>query len=118
MSVKPDSDSRNVRLRLDLSGLDAPAILARMQAKSLILLFLVTAQLGCGQTGPLYLPDRSADPSGQRVEQPETVPSNPSPESQRDRKTKPGTEDVPATDTQTPAPLPDPSAPSPTPPGN
>lgn len=97
-----------------------------MQAKpfisSLIIASLVIASIqGCGQTGPLYLPDTRGGErveQADRVEQPDAVPSNPTPESRRDRKTKPGTEDVPATDTQTPAPAPDPSSPAPSQPGN
>jgi predicted small lipoprotein YifL len=67
--------------------------------------------LGCGQTGPLYLPDRE----GEQV-RPEQLPANPSPASRRDRKSQPGTDDVPATDTQSPvSPAADPDRPSPQP---
>lgn len=66
--------------------------------------------LGCGQTGPLYLPDRAPEQA-----QPEQLPTNPTPESRRDRKTQPATDDVPATDTQSPASPPDPDRPSPQP---
>jgi len=80
-----------------------------MQVRHFLLpLFALLLVTGCGQTGPLYLPDRS----GEQV-QPEQLPTNPTPESRRDRKTQPGTDDVPATDTQTPVSPPDPDRPSP-----
>jgi predicted small lipoprotein YifL len=82
---------------------------ARMRHGQLLTSILLCAWLiGCGQTGPLYLPERS----GEQV-QPEQLPTNPTPESRRDRKTQPGTDDVPATDTQTPVSPPDPDRPSP-----
>jgi predicted small lipoprotein YifL len=82
-----------------------------MQVRHFLLaLFTLGLMAACGQTGPLYLPDRSAEQV-----QPEQLPTNPTPESRRDRKTQPGTDDVPATDTQTPVSPPDPDRPSPQP---
>lgn len=79
-----------------------------------VLIFTFASLAGCGQTGPLYLPDSRRE---QLPPQTDEAASGTQAESEDDqRKKRPATDDVPATDTQSPVSPPDPDRPAQTPP--